>query len=143
LVGGRVGVVDHLVVAPNGIWVVATAPEPIGRVERRDQGDWFTPDPRLYVAGVDASPLLEQAVASFRAVDEAVAGGPLANVARFGVLCFVDAAPAWFAQPFTLADITVTWRRHLLEPMLGATVYGPPTRLELARFLADRFPPAD
>ena len=42
--------IDHIVIAPSGVWVVDTN-EYDGRVERRDIGGWFKMDERLYVAG--------------------------------------------------------------------------------------------
>ena len=44
--------IDHIVVAPSGVWVI-DAKESDGRVERRDIGGWFKVDERLYVAGKD------------------------------------------------------------------------------------------
>ena len=47
-------VIDHLVVAKSGIWVI-DAKQWRGRVEERDQGTFFHPDLRLFVGGQDRS----------------------------------------------------------------------------------------
>lgn len=141
-VPGTSYVIDHLVVAPNGLWVVTAAPEPTGRVEKRDLGDWFSSEPRLFVGGSDASRLHLRAQHTFDAVEAALADSVVDRVPRQGVLCFVDVAPAWFTRTFELERITVTWRRLLVDPMLSVTTYGPQTRLELIRHLDARFPSA-
>ena len=89
-VPGTSYVIDHLVVAPNGLWVVTAAPEPSGRVEKRDLGDWFSSEPRLFVGGSDASRLHLRAQHTFDAVEAALADSVVDRVPRQGVLCFVD-----------------------------------------------------
>jgi hypothetical protein len=49
---------DHLVIAPSGVWVI-DANEYDGRVERRDIGGWFKVDERLFVAGKDRTHLVD------------------------------------------------------------------------------------
>lgn len=125
--------VDHVVLSPNGLWLVRTEEPPAGRVERRDLGDWFTPDPRLYVGAVDRTALVADCGAGEASVARALVASPLEAVPRYQVVCFQDAAPAWFPRPFELHGVWITWSRHLVEPML-ATVHL--QRAEVAR-LAD------
>ena len=49
---------DHMVIAPSGIWLIQAERE-LGRVERRDVGDWRTIDERLVVAGRDRTDLID------------------------------------------------------------------------------------
>ncbi len=57
-VPGAKATLNHLVVAPSGVWVVE-AKDYDGRVERRDVGGWFKVDERLYVGGKDRSHLVD------------------------------------------------------------------------------------
>ncbi|MEO8264455.1 MAG: nuclease-related domain-containing protein, partial [Ilumatobacteraceae bacterium] len=64
--------IDHIVVAPSGVWVV-DANEYDGRVERRDVGGWFKMDERLYVAGKDRTNLVDSIDRQVAAVENVLA----------------------------------------------------------------------
>jgi Nuclease-related domain len=49
--------IDHIVVAPCGVFVI-DAKNYKGRVEKRDRGGFFSTDCRLYVGGRDKTPLV-------------------------------------------------------------------------------------
>ena len=86
LVGSWGSMVDHLVVSPNGLWVVIDQPYPEGKVERRDVGDWFTPEPRLFVGDKDRSDVTRRVNAIDESVGAVLAGSILADVPRYRVV---------------------------------------------------------
>ena len=127
-------VVDHLVIAANGVWVVDAVPALEGKLERRDLGDWFTSDPRLYVAGSDRSDLLAASQQQTSGVASLLQTSEFEAVVVRGVLCFETVQPGWVTAPFVLDGTTVTWRRHLVEPMLTPVILGTEIRQSLTRF---------
>ena len=79
-------------------------------------------------------------------VSASLQGTPFAEVPVYGALCFVDTELRLFAKPFRMNGIYVTWRKHLLKPMLqvpvGAELIAESQRTAIARHLADHFKPA-
>jgi len=130
-------VADHLAVTPNGIWVVAAEPAPTGRVEKRDVGDWFTPEPRLYVGDDDHTHTVRRIGSIDDSIRRALRSTVLAEVPRYQVVCFVDAPPGWLDRPFPFDDIWVTWSHHLVEPMLSTITFQRDEVADMARVLAD------
>lgn len=114
--------IDHVAVSPNGVWLVKTEPPATGRIERRDVGDWFTAEPRLYVGDQDRSDVAVVSAADEASVARALVASPLESLPIYRVLCFADVPPAWIERPFEFQGMWVTWSRHLIEPML-ATVH--------------------
>ena len=114
--------IDHVALSPNGLWLVRVEAPPSGRVERRDLGDWFTPEPRLFVGGLDRTDVVGRCGAGEASVARALLASPLEAIPRYQVLCFDDAPPGWLERPFEFQEVWVTWSRHLVEPML-ATVH--------------------
>lgn len=133
--------IDHLVVAPSGIWVV-DAKRYTGKLERRDVGGWRRTDLRLLVNGRDRTSLVESVAKQVAAVDAALVGGRWEQVPVHGCLCFVDTYVGWFAKPFRLGPVLVSWPTPLVATMVADGALGPADRSELLRELAGRFPPA-
>lgn len=137
--------IDHLVIGPTGVWVVDAKRYVDGKVERRDVGGWRQVDHRLYVRGRDQSRLIDGVVKQVGLVAQALTGTTHAEVPVHGALCFVDVQVGWFAKPFTIDGVLVTWRRELLVPILGKPaepVAVAPEEIEpLARLLAATFRP--
>jgi hypothetical protein len=111
--------IDHIVVAPSGVWVV-DAKRYRGRVERRDVGGMLRRDDRLFVNGRDRTSLVAGVERQVDAVCGALARARARSVAVFGVLCFLDADWATFARPFTLARVEVTWPKALIKRITDA-----------------------
>jgi len=130
--------IDHLVIVHSGVWVV-DAKHYAGRVERRDVGGWFRSDVRLFVGRRDRSKAVSGVGRQLGVVERALAD---ASVPLHGVLCFVGADWRWFAKPFQIDGIWVTWPTRLGTMM---AVRGP---LDIARIrgtaahLAQRLLPA-
>lgn len=111
---GSRGNIDHLVVAPSGIWVIDSKHYK-GLVEQRDKGGWFREDTRLYVRGRDQTKLIEgvrgQVAAIRRVTDDAI---PVR-----GALCFVEANWKLFSRPFEIDGVAVTWWKALAKLLEG------------------------
>lgn len=133
--------VDHLAISPNGIWVVASEPEPAGRVEKRDVGDWFTPEPRLFVGEDDHTHVVRRLDSVDESLGRALRGTILADVPRYKVLCFVDLPPGWLDRPFPFDEVWVTWSHHLVEPMLSTVEYQRDELADMAEVLAATLEP--
>jgi hypothetical protein len=134
--------IDHIVIAPSGVWVVDTKRYLDGELEKRNVGTRRKPDYRLYVSGRDKSSLVAGARKQVVQVQAALTATPFEGVPVHGALCFVDHKRVPFAKPFTVDDVRVTWRDRLVEPMLISEVITPGPRQLLARHLAHRFKPA-
>jgi hypothetical protein len=103
--------IDHLVVAPSGVFVI-DAKNYKGRVEKRDRGGWFSTDYRLYVGGRDKTPLIAGLPKQVDAVKTALAD-EFADIPVGMVLCFVDADWSLFANPVELGGAHILWPRAL------------------------------
>lgn len=103
--------IDHLVVAPWGVFVV-DAKNYKGRVETRDRGGFFSTDYRLYVGGRDKTALVagmtKQAQAVRAALDDEDASLQICRT-----ICFVDADWSLFARPIEIEGVHVLWPRAL------------------------------
>ncbi len=130
------GVIDHLVVSANGLWVVGAVPVLDGRLERRDLGDWFNADPRLFVADDDRSELVAVVRRQVEAATAVLARGSFSDIPVRGVLCFGSVQPGWVKQPFVLDGVSVTWRSKLVEPMLSPVLVDLRSRTALLHALA-------
>ena len=109
--------IDHVVIAPSGVWVV-DANEFDGRVERRDVGGWFKVDERLYVAGKDRTGLVDGIDRQVVAVENVLKKEGLDSIPVHAALCFVNSEWGWFAKPFSLNGVWVTWATKLTELVL-------------------------
>lgn len=103
--------IDHLVVAPWGVFVI-DAKNYKGRVERRDRGGFFSTDYRLYVGGRDKTALIAGLDKQVEAVRTALQP-EFADVSICKTLCFVDADWSLFASPIELGGAHVLWPRAL------------------------------
>lgn len=120
------GNIDHLAVAPSGVWVI-DAKNYQGKVERRDLGGWSKVDNRLYVAGRNRSRLVEGLAWQIDAVKAALDDN---DVFIHAALCFTDASWKLFAKPFRIGNVWVTWADALAE-LIGAP--GPLVREDVLR----------
>jgi hypothetical protein len=126
--------IDHIVVAPSGVWVI-DAKLYQGKVERRTLGPIWRPQMAVYVGGRDRTKLIHGMPRQVEAVTAALASDPLAaEVPVRPIVCFVASDWALFAKPFEIAGVLVTWPQKLVERIL---VPGPLTATAVAR-LANR-----
>ena len=135
------GHIDHIVVAPSGVWVVA-ANEFDGRVERRDVGGWFKMDERLYVAGKDRTNLVDSIDRQVIAVENVLAKEGLDLIPVHAALCFVNSEWGWFAKPFSLNGVWVTWAEKLTELVMDWNAIPNAELDRLARVVGANLPAA-
>lgn len=131
--------IDHLAITPSGVWVIDAKRYLNGELERRDVGGFFQTDHRLYIGGRDKTTLVDGVRKQMDIVATALEGTDFAEVPVRGALCFVDVQLGWFAKPFTIKGVNVTWRKHLVEPMLASVTVDEANRHALTHFLAGHF----
>jgi DNA-directed RNA polymerase subunit RPC12/RpoP len=128
--------IDHVVVAPSGIWVI-DAKRYHGEVRRRDVGGWFRSDERLYVGKRDCTKLVTGMAKQVAAVRGAID----ADVTIRPVLCFTEAEWSLFARPFELEGVLVIWPKALVKAIAAGT--DPEVSVErVARQIAEHLPAA-
>jgi hypothetical protein len=110
---GRRANIDHLVVAPSGIWVI-DAKHYTGVVSTRDVGGWRRRDHRLYVGRRDCTGLIAGMAPQVAAVTAAL-GGWIPTDAVRSAICFVGAEWSLLATPLAVGGITVTWPEALVR----------------------------
>lgn len=117
--GTRSANIDHIVVAPSGVFVV-DAKQYEGKVEIVDKGSWLRSDWRLYVNGRNQTKLADSVLAQAEGVRGALAH--FADVPVSGVRCFIGAE--WGVsgprKAKTLQGVTVLWPLKLPELVSAA-----------------------
>jgi hypothetical protein len=134
--------IDHIVVAPSGVWVI-DAKLYKGRVERRTVGSFWNPQERVFVGGRDRTKLVHGMAAQVEATRAVLASDPLApEVTIQPAVCFVASDWGMFARPFELHGVSVIWPQKLTERIAAP---GPLTAAAIARLanrIAVALPPA-
>ena len=120
--------IDHIVVAPTGVWVI-DAKLYKGRVERRTIGSLWRAEQAVFVGGRNRTKVIHGMERQVEAVRKALAADPLASdLEVHPVVCFVESEWKLFAKPFELGGVLVTWPRKLIErvartgPLTGTAV---------------------
>ncbi len=110
-VPGTRGNIDHIIVAPAGVFVV-DAKNHKGRIEIRDRGGFFRSDYRLMVGGRDCSDLADKMGWQVEAVRVALASDtPVPPIVP--VLCFVNVEWPLFGAPDEFRGVRVESHRSL------------------------------
>jgi hypothetical protein len=131
-VPGTRGNIDHLAIAPSGVWVI-DAKNYDGKIERRDVGGWFKVDYRLFVSGRNRMRLVDGLDWQVKAVRSALRDDE--EVPVRAALCFTDATWKLFAKPFKIGAVWVTWADCLAQliaapgPLVTADVLQIATRI--------------
>lgn len=108
------GDVDHVIVAPSGVWLVDTKSY-WGLVEKRDAGNWRTVDHRLFVNGRDQTNLVDDLAWQATGVRALLDTIDLGDVPVHPVLLFIGSAGRWFAKPIDIDGVRAMWTTKLLE----------------------------
>jgi hypothetical protein len=106
--------IDHLVIAPGGVFVI-DAKHYSGKVEKRNFGNLFRSDIRLYVGRRDCTKLLHGSEDQAEVVRDALAPLGFTNVPVRPALCFVGAEWGLFPSAFKLGSVLVTFPKFLYE----------------------------
>lgn len=128
-------VIDHLVVAPSGVWVIRARQAP-GRVRRRR-------DATLHASGKDRTGHVEVLGHQRDAVAAAIRDVPdlAATVGVVGVLCLIDAQWPVRSKPLRFGDVVVTWPQAMLRELQAEGPLSVHEVTGLADHLHHRFPP--
>jgi hypothetical protein len=108
------GRIDHLVVAPSGVWIIHARSD-AGRVEQRDVGGWLSADVRLYVGNRNETRLVHGLVRQVDAVRSVVASTGFGHSPLHPALCFGSSQWGLFAKPIRINDVLVTWAAKLVD----------------------------
>jgi hypothetical protein len=140
-VPGTRGNIDHLVVAPAGVFVV-DAKHYQGTIEVVDRGGFFRTDLRLTVGGRDKSSLADgmewQVKAVIRALTEAGVD-PLPPVTA--VLCFIDGNWPLFRPPKSYNGVLLESERSLARVIAAGGELDEDGIQQLALVLSSALPP--
>ncbi|MBA3841806.1 MAG: NERD domain-containing protein [Actinobacteria bacterium] len=109
LIPGTRGNIDHIFVAPVGIWVI-DAKSYTGKVVQRPTGPFWRPDNKVFVGGRDRTKLVKGVEKQVEAVLAAVKGDPeIKGTLVYGGLCFVDSEWGLTDFPFQVGNIWVLY----------------------------------
>ncbi|MBG7606206.1 MAG: NERD domain-containing protein [Actinobacteria bacterium] len=133
--------IDHLVIAPCGIWVV-DAKNYKGRISRRDDGELGHEDPRVYVDGKDRTKLVSAMSWQTDTVQPILESIGFGDVPIHQALCFTDSEWSFFAKPFQIDDVWIIWAKRLVELAREPGPLDDQDIRTIATQLADRLPPA-
>jgi hypothetical protein len=140
-VPGTRGNIDHIVVAPAGVFVV-DAKNYDGIIEVRDYGGWFRTDVRLTVGRRNKSHLARnmswQVEALGLALDSAGVGQ---LVPLTPVLCFVDGSWPRFKPPNVFEGVLLESERSIVPLFTASDTLDDATIDRIGRALAAAFPP--
>ena len=127
-VPGRRWHIDHLVVAPSGVWAIA-AMRYSGRVVQQGHGHRA----RLMVCGKDRSSLASDLERPVHAVNVAMHRAGEGSRALHPVVCLVNSEWGMFARPFDVHGVVVTWPERLAQAIRAG---GSMTRDDIDRLAA-------
>ena len=133
------GNIDHLVVAPSGIWII-DADHDDGTVVCRDVGGSRTNDDRLYVGDRDQSNLVSAMARQADAVQLAIEPIGFGAVPIHGCLCFTNAEWGRFSEPFVVDDVWIGWVTALVEAIQATPALDPAAVTTLSHHLNTWFP---
>jgi hypothetical protein len=140
-VPGTRGNIDHLIVAPAGVFVV-DAKNYRGEIRIRNRGSIFRSDPGLFVGRRDCTKLADGLGWQIAAVTEALRAtgvDPLPRVTP--VLCFIDGDWPLISAPSEYAGVRLESPKSIKKLLAAADVLSAEAIALWARSLAAAFPP--
>ena len=132
------GNIDHLVIAPAGLFVV-DAKHYDGRLRIRDKGGLFRTDYRLYVGGRDCSHLADTMAWQVKAVETLLASVEV-TMPVTPVLCFIDVDWPLLFAPDSFRGVRLEDPKSLRKLITATPAFGAAAIDKLARILAAGFP---
>jgi hypothetical protein len=134
--------IDHIVVAPNGVWVI-DAKLYEGKVERRSLGPFWRTEPAVFVGGRNRSKVIHGMPRQLDAVRSMIAPDPLAaEIAVRSAVCFVASDWGFFAKPFEVNSVLVAWPQKLAELIATPGTLTTTVVARIANRIAVGLPPA-
>lgn len=139
-VPGTPGNIDHLIVAPAGLFVV-DAKHYRGLIRIRDKGGLLRTDERLYVGSRDCSHLAENLGWQVNAVTRALVAADVPDAPQATpVLCFVDAEWPLLFPPKAYRGVLLESERSIRKRLTTAQRLAPERVAELGALLARALP---
>lgn len=135
LVPGSRANIDHVVVAPTGVWTI-DAKNYTGRLETRGRGQ------ELWVRGRNRSKLLDQARRQTAVVGDVLAAAGLGHVPVRPALCFVGVEWPLLFTPRQAGDVHLVSPRRLPKLVGGAPVLSATDVAQVAATLERELAPA-
>ena len=137
---GTRGNIDHVVIAPAGIFVV-DAKRYSGVIRIRDRGPLLQRDDRLYVGGRDCSKLADGLVWQVEAVRQALATSRLdGDIPVMPVLCFIGAEWPLLRPPTAFRGVLLEGPRTLRKRLVERSIVSPSDVQRLGAILAAGLP---
>lgn len=133
------GNIDHLVIAPSGIWIV-DAKNYAGKVERRHVGGLFTGEDRLYVNGRNQTKLVEGLGWQRDAVHTVIEPIGFGAVPIHRALCFTDSNWGFRFRAIRINGAIVTWAKDLIDQIREPGQVGPELVALIAHELSSKLP---
>lgn len=139
-VPGTRGNIDHIVVAPAGVFVV-DAKLYKGLIHIRDVGGFFKTDKRLYVGRRDCSHLARNMNWQVQAVQQVLIGAGIQPIpAITPVLCFVDGEWPLLAPPEEYNGVRLEGKKSIKKLIAGPEVIERATLQHIHQTVALRLP---
>ena len=139
-VPGTRGNIDHIVIAPAGVFVV-DAKAHKGRIEIRDRGGLFRTDYRLTVGGRDCSSLADGMGWQVEAVLTVLGNHGVEPVPTVTpVLCFLEVEWPLFRAPDSFRGVRIESARSLARVLTSSSVLTVAQADELAALLSESLP---
>ena len=140
-VAGTRGNIDHIVIAPAGVFVV-DAKHYEGLIRIRNRGGLLGRDDRLYVGSRDCSRLAENMVWQVAAVKRVIdsIGAAFASVPVEPVLCFVDGEWPLVAAPESFRGVRLEGKRSIKKLVTRSQLLDAKQIAAVSRTLAIAFP---
>jgi hypothetical protein len=133
--------IDHIVVARNGVWVI-DAKLYKGKVERRMRGPLGYQEPAVFVGGRDRTKVIHAMARQVEVVRAAIEADPLAvDVKVRPSVCFIASEWSFFAKPFEIDGVLVTWPQELVERIVAKGLLTQTAVERIANRIAVTLPP--
>lgn len=140
-VQGTKGNIDHIVIAPAGVFVV-DAKHYQGMIELRNYGWFLRPDWRLTVGRRDKSKLARDMGWQVDAVTAALTEAGVDPVPVIQpVLCFIDGSWPFFGAPDSFEGVLLESERSLVKRLVEPVRLHPAAIESIARAIATAIPP--
>jgi hypothetical protein len=139
-VPGTKGNVDHILIAPAGVFVV-DAKQYEGRIEIRNRGWFLRPDYRLYVGGRDRSALADGLGWQVEAVVRVLGASGVDPLLITPVLCFIDGDWPLIGRPTSYRGVRLEGTQSIRKLLVQSEDLDQSEITRLTRMLATALPP--
>jgi Nuclease-related domain len=134
--------IDHIFVAPSGVWVV-DAKSYKSKVVKRDIGPFWRPEYKVYVGGRDRSKLARGVESQVEAVLAALGPDPEAKgTSVYAALCFLDSEWGLLDSAFQVGSVWLLYPGALRKRLKKDGPLSRELMERIAKRLALSLPPA-